>query len=263
VPFTPTHVLAAIPIARRWGSPGIFSALAIGSMIPDWPLYFPGGPDYQLTHSFPGIFIACLPLGLTITWLFLAVARRPLFELVSRGLQQRLAGYLDSPPEQSLRGVLKLAVAVSVGAATHIGWDAFTHGGSWGVATFPALREVWITVFGVKFVGFMVLQHGSSLLGLPIMLVLFRRWYRRAKCQQAPRPVISPVARRLWVLLLVGFPLAAMVRHIADLPMLTLRPVILALYFGVTEAGFTLIILIACYSLLFYPVVKFRLENRA
>jgi len=263
MPFTPTHVLAVIPIARPWASPGIFSALAIGSMVPDWPLYFPGGPGYQLTHSLAGIFVACLPLGLALTWLFLAVARRPLFELAPPGLQQRLAGYLQAQPDRSLRGVLKLAVAVSVGAATHIAWDTFTHGSSWGVTTFPALQDVWITVFGVTFVGFMVLQHGSSLIGLPIMLLLYLLWYRRAACQPVPDPIISPVARWLWILLLVGFPLAAMARHIADVPILTLRPVILALYFGVTEAGFTLIVLVACYSLLFYPVVKFRLENRA
>ena len=142
-------------------------------MVPDWPLYFLVGPTYQLTHSFPGIFVACLPMGLVITWLFLAVARRPLFELASGGLRQRLAAYLNSSPERSARGILNMAVAICVGATTHIIWDAFTHGGTWGVAMFPALQDVWVTVFGIKFVGYMALQHGSSLIGLPLMLVLW------------------------------------------------------------------------------------------
>jgi hypothetical protein len=231
-------------------------------MVPDWPLYFLVGPTYQLTHSFPGIFIACLPMGLVITWLFLAVARRPLFELASAGLRQRLAAYLNSSPERSARGILEMAVAICVGATIHITWDAFTHGGTWAVDIFPALQEVWVTVFGVKFVGYMALQHGSSMIGLPLWLLLYFHWYSRAECQPAPDQVISSVARWVWILLLFGFPLAAMIRHIAVIPQLDLRSVIVASYYGVTEAGFLIFILIACYSLLFYPVVKYRQENK-
>ena len=80
-------------------------------------------------------------MGLVITWLFLAVARRPLFELGSPGLQQRLAGYLSSSPERSARGILNMAVAIYVGATTHVIWDAFTHGGTWAVEFFPALQD--------------------------------------------------------------------------------------------------------------------------
>ncbi len=262
MPFTPTHILVAIPITRRWGSPGMFTALAIGSMIPDWPLYFPIGPGYQLTHSLTGIFIVCLPIGLAITLLFIATARRPLYELASPGLQQRLAGYLDTSPHRSARGVMTMAVAICVGAATHIIWDSFTHDSTRGVAMFPALNEVWITVYGVKFVGFMALQHGSSLIGLPLMFALYVNWYRRAECQPAPDSVLSPIARWAWILLLVGLPLATMIRHIVYIPQLTLRPIIIALYSAVTDAGFMFVILIACFSLLFYPVAKYRQENK-
>ena len=202
-------------------------------------------------------------MGLAFTLFFLMAARRPLFELAPPGLQQRLAGYLNSSPERSARGVLGLSVAVCVGAVTHIVWDAFTHASTWGVAMFPSLNEVWVTVFGVKFAGYMALQHGSSLAGLPLLLVLYFRWYRRAECQPAPQAVISPVTRWVWVLLLIGFPIAAMVRHIAFIPQVSLRPVVMALYYGVTEAGFMLIVLIACYSLLFYPVTRYRQENRS
>ena len=213
-------------------------------MVPDWPLYFPLGPGYQLTHSFPGVLIACLPMGLVFTIIFLLAARRPLFELAANGLQQRLAGYLNVAPEWNIRGVLGLSVAVCVGAVTHIVWDAFTHASTWGVAMFPSLNDVWITVFGIKFAGYMALQHGCSLVGLPLLLVLYLYWFRRAECQPVPEPVISPVARWVWIIVLVGFPLGAMIRHIAFMPQMTLRPVIMAFYYGVTEAGFMLIVLI-------------------
>ena len=262
MPFTPTHVLVAIPIVRRFSSPGIFAALAIGSMVPDWPLYFPIGPSYQLTHSFVGIFTACLPIGLIITLLFMATARRPLYELASPGLQQRLTRFLNASPHRSLRGVFSMGVAVCFGAATHIVWDSFTHDSTFGVAMFPALQEVWVTVLGVNFVGYMALQHGSSLVGLPLMFALYLLWYRRADCQPALDPILSPIARWAWMLLLVGLPLATVARHIAAIPQMTLRPVIVALYSAVTEAGFMMVVLIACFSLLFYPVAKYRQEQQ-
>ena len=95
------------------------------------------------------------------------------------------------------------------------------------------------------------------------MLLLYFRWYRQAECQSVPDQVISPVARWFWILLLFGIPLAVMIRHIAVIPQLGLHSLIIASYYGVTEAGFLITILIACYSLLFYPVVKYRQENKA
>lgn len=239
----------------------MFTALAIGSMIPDWPLYFPIGPSYPLTHSLFGIFAVCLPLGLAITLLFLEAARRPLFELAPPGLQQRLAGYLESTPQRSITGVITMAVAVSVGAASHVVWDSFTHESTFGVALFPALNEVWVTVYDVRFVGYMALQHSSSLLGLPLMFAIYVVWYRRADCRPVPDPVLSSIARWAWILLLVGLPLATMLRHMIPIPHLTLRPIIMALYSAVTEAGFMFVVLIACFSLLFYPVAKYRHEH--
>jgi len=232
-------------------------------MIPDWPLYFPLGPGYQLTHSLTGIFVACLPLGLALVLLFLVTAKRPLFELLPPGLQCRLAGSLNSFPERSALGILGMSVAVCIGAASHIVWDAFTHEGAWGVALLPSLEQVWITTNGIKFVGFMALQHGSSFVGFPLLLLLYGLWYRRAACQPAPDPVLSPLARWIWLSLLIGMPLAAIARHIYFMPQVSLRQVILALYYGVTEAGFMLIILVACYSLLFYPVVRYRLQSHS
>lgn len=258
MPFTPTHLLAALPIARRWTSPGIFSALMIGSMIPDWPLYFPVGPTYELTHSFPGILIACLPLGLAITLLFLTLVRRALFELAPPGLQRRLARFLEGPPTLNARAIAALALAVCVGATTHIVWDAFAHRDAWGVALVPGLQQTWFNMAGVQIAGYMVLQHGCSLIGLPLLAVLYVNWYRRAEQLPVDDPIVSKTARYVWIALLIGFPMLAMVRHAALIPQLNLRPAALALYYGVTEAGFLLIILIACYSLLFYPVVRYR-----
>ena len=49
MPFTPTHALAVVPLARLHAlSP---SALVIGSMIPDLWAFMPGAPSYSTSHS--------------------------------------------------------------------------------------------------------------------------------------------------------------------------------------------------------------------
>jgi len=258
MPFTPTHMLAALPIARHWSSPGIFSALMIGSMVPDWPLYIPVGPEYQLTHSFLGIFIACMPLGLAVTLLFVAAVRRPLLELAPSGLQQRLIRFVRARPRLTAGSIARLALAVCVGATTHIVWDAFTHRGAWGVELLPGLQLVWFNALEENISGYMVLQHGSSLIGLPLMGLLSVVWYRRAEQQPVADPMISKMARWIWITLLFGMPLLTMMRQIALVSQFELRPVAMALLHGVSDAGFLLIILTACYSLLFYPVLRYR-----
>ena len=227
-------------------------------MIPDWPLYIPIGPEYQLTHSFTGVFIACLPIGLAITLLFLVVVKRALFELAPSGLQRRLARFLPGPQRLTAHVIAVLALAVCTGAMTHIVWDAFTHRDAWGVALVQGLQQTWFNMAGVQIAGYMVLQHGCSLIGLPLLAVRYVNWYRRAEQQPVDDPIVSKTARYVWIALLFGLPMLAMVRHAAVIPQLNLRPAALALYYGVTEAGFLLIILIACYSLLFYPFVRYR-----
>ena len=41
MPFTPVHSLAVLPVAAARRLPLPFSALVIGSMIPDFPLFVP------------------------------------------------------------------------------------------------------------------------------------------------------------------------------------------------------------------------------
>ena len=84
MPLTPTHILAILPIAAVKHLSLPFSALVIGSMIPDFPLFVPLSPDYGTTHSVPGLLTACLPLGLGCFLVFQLLMKRPLFALPTR-----------------------------------------------------------------------------------------------------------------------------------------------------------------------------------
>jgi len=261
VPFTPTHILATIPIARVWNRPAAVAGLVIGSMIPDWPLYIPVGPDYAQTHTFSGIILACLPLGLFVTMIYLVFLRQPLFELLPLGLRQRLVPYHENRNNFDALSLLHIAAAVSVGALTHIVWDAFTHGNAWGVAMIPETREIWLSVTGVKFPGYMVLQHGSSVIGLPLLTLLFVIWYRKATVNSPAATIISVPTRVAWSVLIAGIPLGVLVKQLIDVERVALWPILKALYYGATSSGFVLVVLVACYGLLFYPVVRYRVRR--
>ena len=258
MPFTPTHMLAGLPIAAIWRGPGIASAIIIGTMVADWPLYIPVGPAYELTHSFVGILTACLPLGLALVLLFQWVLKKPLYELLPLGFRLRLGDLAAQELSLTVGRVAALLLGIAFGAVTHIVWDAFTHGGSWGVAMHPELRHVWVTVGGIKFPGYMTLQHASSLVGLPLMLLLLAFWYRRADVGIDLARVISPLGRLVWLLTILGVPFVIIGMHVWDSGGTSLRPVVRGLYYGLTSGGFAFCLLVLGYTGFYYLVARQR-----
>lgn len=168
MPFTPTHILAVVPIALLFGRLP-FSALAIGAVVPDLPLFFPIG-SYALSHSLYGALYYCLPMGLVIYFYisFLGekffIACLPAWVSVRLGAQ-RTSGAMD------IKSRVLLALAVYIGALTHQVWDAFTHLDGWGVLTFPVLtHSLDLGSFVIPI--YKLLQYGSTFLGLPILLLI-------------------------------------------------------------------------------------------
>lgn len=193
MPFTPTHMLAIVPIARvkRLGLP--FSALLIGSMIPDLPLFARIGPGYGETHSAGGLLTACLPLGLGVYLLFQRLMKGPLYAVLPEGMQSRCRELMEPGAGWGAWELARAAAAVVIGAATHVFWDGFTHRGMWGTAAFPSLNETALTVGGRALPWYKVLQEGSSLVGLPWLGWLLAGWLSRRRALEAPVGLALPV----------------------------------------------------------------------
>ena len=133
MPFTPTHVAAVVPIARF--APRLpFSALAVGSMIPDLHLFLPEWIPitFRLTHTVPGLVAGCLPLGMLMFLWFQVFAKEPLVHLLPDAARQRLHPYGRPTIETSYSFFSCVCLAIVIGAATHLFWDSFTHEGRWG-----------------------------------------------------------------------------------------------------------------------------------
>jgi hypothetical protein len=192
MPFTPTHVLAITPIAAACRGRLPFQALAIGSMIPDLPIFLSIAPRYQTMHSVPGLFTACLPLALVTYIIFEFLMKRPLIALLPAAIRSRCAALARLPEGPTSGGAICAALAVTAGAATHIVWDAFTHDGRWGTQLVPWLNTYALSVAGHPLPGYKLAQYGSTIVGLPILAVLAVAWLRR----QTPVPLDSlPIVR--------------------------------------------------------------------
>ena len=149
-------------------------------MIPDAPLFFPLF-DYAQTHSFLGVFSVCMPLGVSFFLLFEMVCRRPLLALSPTWFQLRLPAspQIPSVPKLHVQISFYFVVACSVvlGALSHQFWDAFTHEGRWGTELVPALNSTY-TILGRPIGGYKLLQYGSTLVGLPVLVILAWNYLR-------------------------------------------------------------------------------------
>lgn len=182
MPFTPTHILAIVPIATVSRGVLPFSALVVGSMVPDFPLFSPVSPTYETTHSAWGLFTACLPLGLAADLLFQSVMKQPLLALLPRTVQRRCTSLARPALAPTPTGLLRVSLAIVAGAATHLLWDSFTHRGRWGTQLLPALNQTALTLGGQAIPGFKLVQYGSTAIGLPFLLLVLAIWL----CRQEP-----------------------------------------------------------------------------
>lgn len=177
MPFTPTHVAAALPIAwmAKWRLP--FSALAIGCMVPDAGVFFPMLFDYDSFHSVGGLFIDCTPVGVAVYFVFHLLVKQPAVELLPGPLRTRVRPIADRPVSVELSAILMVAACVFVGASTHVFWDSFTHHHRWGsMVAIPFLSSEAFSVSGRSVRWYAVAQHSSSLFLLPPMGLFGLRW---------------------------------------------------------------------------------------
>jgi hypothetical protein len=189
-------------------------------MIPDWPLFVPLPPSYATTHSLPGLFTACLPLGFVGFMAFQAVMKQPLIALLPAPVRCRCAAIATPSPAATVPAALSVALAVTIGAATRVIWDAFTHQGRWGTRLVPWLDTTVLTVAGHAVPGYKLMQYGSTAVGLPLLAALAVVWLRR----QAPAPLDS----------LPSLPLAV---RVLAVPAALGVPAILTWYFWATETA--------------------------
>ncbi|MGB8694281.1 MAG: DUF4184 family protein [Steroidobacteraceae bacterium] len=215
MPFTISHIAAVLPgqrPLRRWG---LMSAAMIGSMVPDFGLLSPWPLSRAQTHGMRALLTFCLPAGL-LAWALFQTLIKPAWSAVfPEGWRLRLLA--EHPDVRLTHGRVWLGAAAAIlgGALTHLVWDGFTHEGGRGVRLLPLLDDSAPVIAGHVLPLYRWLQHGSSVLGLGVVIWAAWRWTRSATQAGAAVPSysgalstgLSRAERRAWLAAYAGLPL--------------------------------------------------------
>jgi hypothetical protein len=181
VPFTLSHAAAVLPLQRLGRHRLPLTALMIGSMAPDFGYFFAHDMSRALTHSFTGLFLFSLPVGLAVWLFYVAVLEKASITLLPDRWHTRFAHTVSITWGLGVRA----AVAILLGAVTHILWDAVTHRGTFVSDLWPGLLA---PTPGLPWLPIYHLLHGlSSVLGVVILIYWARHLHR-----QPARSLIRP-----------------------------------------------------------------------
>ncbi len=225
MPLTfPSHAAAILPLLTFRGRRLPPSALVIGSAAPDL-VYLVGtlGGD---AHRPPGLFPICVPAGLVAFLYFETLVAPVLGPALVAVAPTRLAStaarlFTPRPLPRDPAGWFFVALAVQLGAVTHQLWDGFTHAWLWPARTlYP---DTTVALFGRPILLARVLQHGSSVVGLVIVLLYLYRTAPPRRDASAPDERAAAARRLLAVLALpvAAGGLAALLRLGEPDPLLT------------------------------------------
>ena len=132
MPLAPAHPAAVLPLSRLGLA---LSALVVGAVAPDAPVYLPVGVSYATTHSWQGI-PAVVAIGLLVLWLWFALLRDAVVDLTP-WLRRRV----PARARLGRRAWLLAPLSVGIGAGTHVLWDSATHDWGFIVRQIAFLRE--------------------------------------------------------------------------------------------------------------------------
>jgi hypothetical protein len=200
MPFTISHAAAVLPFARPLARWRLLSAAVIGSMVPDFGLFFPWRPARFETHSLDALLTFCLPVGLASYWVFQLLLRRPIMELLPPGAYARWQSSQAPADYRSLKQWVSAACGLLAGSITHLVWDGFTHTGGRGVRMLPILEEPVAYIDGHQLRGLQLMQDLNSLIGLIAVILVVAYGLRPGKAadRALPRRLSAP-ERYAWI----------------------------------------------------------------
>lgn len=194
MPFTPAHVAAVLPLRHGRARALPFAALAAGSMSPDLPYFLPTLSFLGAwTHTPLGIVTVDVPLGLALWGLWRSI-ERPLHDLAPKPLRARWTPARRPSPWWAV------ALALAIGAASHVGWDEFTHPGRFGATHLAVLAASYPSPLG-PLPGYQYAQYASSVLGL---LAIAWVALRRTPVAPADRPASVVAGLLPWLACAAG-----------------------------------------------------------
>jgi hypothetical protein len=199
MPFTISHAAVVLPFTRLLARWRLLSAVVVGAVVPDFGWFSPWHMQRFETHSAQALFTFCLPVGLATYWMFQYLIKTPILEVLPDSAYARWRPLASPADFASIRQWILAAFGVLAGALTHLVWDTFTHENARGVRMLPWLEEP-VDIGAHHMGGVRLLQDGSSLIGLAVVLGLVLYGLRRDRHQPVWARPLGVAERRAWIL---------------------------------------------------------------
>jgi hypothetical protein len=175
MPFTVSHAAAVLPFGGRLSA----SALVIGAMTPDLPLFAPFLPyTTDATHTLVGTFVTNILVGFAVFVLWHGFFARPADWFAPSGIRARLSPQQQPGLRRRLATpgrVLGVFFSLFLGGVTHQILDWFTHEDTVLTDRFAVFHS---TVLGMP--AYYFLQIALSVVGLVLLAAWGVRWYTEA-----------------------------------------------------------------------------------
>lgn len=194
MPLTFAHPAAVLPFSRNSKYVN-FLAMVLGSMSPDFEYFLRGQPSGEIGHTFIGFVTFNLPLVVIVYLVYKTYVHRTLFRHLPSFLQDTYS--IKPQSTRSLKMVVFIYSAL-LGMLTHVFWDSFTHLEGFMVKKISLLTYT-IQLFELQIPVFKILQHGSTVFG--IVLILGYMYYRtkRYKCNDTEEHTDLKQKMRYWI----------------------------------------------------------------
>ncbi|HRE16472.1 MAG TPA: DUF4184 family protein, partial [Rhodocyclaceae bacterium] len=160
MPWTFAHPAAALPFRRLGSFQMPLTGLVLGSLVPDLGYYIGRVDLATYAHSVNGIIFACLPVAFLLAFLVTRFHQCLIAPLPDP--HRATLARLSPPPFWPLPQTARMAIAILVGAATHIAWDSFTHANGAVVLAIPSLRNDLFVFAGRPFAEARLLRELST-----------------------------------------------------------------------------------------------------
>ena len=165
MPFTFSHPALVLPLTNLPNKYYSLTGLIIGSLTPDFEYYIRMELKGNFSHSFLGLFLFDLPIGILLTFLFHNIIRNNLFKNLPNFFKSRFLIFTSFNWNRYFKkNWLIVIISIFVGAFSHLFWDSFTHHDGFFVHKINALQQS-VHILNQNIPVFKVLQHFSTLLG--------------------------------------------------------------------------------------------------
>lgn len=173
MPFTVSHIVAVVPIYKRFRKYLSLSGLVMGSMAPDFEFFLRITLYGIWSHNLKGIFFFDLPVAIILIFIFHIWVRDTLLIYLPKQITirfQKFKGFdfVDYFKENYLTVVL----STLLGILTHFCWDNFTHEPNYVSPFYFEILESDIKIGGFNLKLYSFLQILSSFLGLAWFLYM-------------------------------------------------------------------------------------------